>query len=109
VAFKYPYKDTYDARPYDAMADDMRSGSVITERVAQHIAETRTRPGFMATRLNNAGISAPGGGKWDWLMVRAEKERFKWEQLKKGIDLYPVSGGAVMRVGASGSWERTWG
>ncbi len=109
MAFKYPYKDTYDARPYDAMADDMRSGSVITERVARHILETHTKPGFMATRLNNAGIPAPDGGRWDWKIVSAEKARFKWELLKKGIDLFPVSCGSALRVGASGSWERTWG
>ena len=78
---RYPYKDTYDPAPYSALGGEHRAGVDITERVVDIIVTTRTRPGFMAKRLNSAGIPVPHGGEWTWIDVRdlafREKERRK--------------------------------
>jgi len=104
---KYPYKDAYDPAPYEALREDHRNGLRVEQRLADLIADTDTRPGFMATRLNNSRILAPNGGPWDWLMVRDAKDREIRERCKRGV--YPAmrdpSAYAAHMCGSEG-WKR---
>jgi hypothetical protein len=110
MALRLPYKDDYDPAPYNALGDELRNGGDVRQRVADLIVSTRTRPGFMAKRLNRAGIPAPHGGAWTWIDVRDAKDREILAQASRGNFLRSVPhGGCVMRVGRNGSWGRPWG
>ena len=75
MASRLPRKDDYDPAPYATLGDEHHNGGDVRQRVADLIVDTRTRPGFMASRLNLAGIPAPNGGEWCWITVRDLKDR----------------------------------
>ena len=74
----------YDRTPYDALAADHRAGADITQRLADLIVTSGTRPGEMARRLNRAGVPVPSGGRWEWpdvsFIYQRERERRSAQQ-----------------------------
>jgi len=88
---RLPNKDTvYDPAPYNALAQEHRDGGDVQQRVAELIVSTRTRPGFMAKRLNLADIPTPKGGRWDWITVSNAKDREKTQAIIRGWRTPPV-------------------
>jgi len=85
MARRYPYKDCdYEATIYDTLASDQRQGVDISQRLADLIADTWTRPGFMATRLNRAGVLTKAGGRWNYSYVTDVKTREKMRRTIEG-------------------------
>jgi hypothetical protein len=81
---KYPYKDTYDPAPWEQLAADYRAGFDIKQRMVEMLVNARTRPGFLAKRLNLVGIPAPNGDPWTYYEVQEVIWKEKWSQILKG-------------------------
>jgi hypothetical protein len=86
MAQRLPYKDDHDPAPYVVLGEQHRTGQDVRQAVADLIVDTRTRPGFMAKRLNLAGIPAPDGGVWTWKTVQDAKHR---EQHARALRVTP--------------------
>lgn len=62
------YKDDYDLAPWAALGSDHKAGVDTSARLIEMLTaeRRRTRPKFLAKRLNRVGIPAPHGGDWTW-------------------------------------------
>jgi hypothetical protein len=96
-----PYKRPYDPAPYDALAAQLRSGADVQQAVADLIADTVTRPGFMTARLNLASIPAPDGSPWCWLMVDDIKRRVRAKRSQRSWDAYSERVAATLAKGSA--------
>ncbi|MCC6913203.1 MAG: hypothetical protein IT566_05830 [Rhodospirillaceae bacterium] len=99
---KKPNVDHYDPAPYDALATVQRSGEDVSQRINDLIIAAHTRPGFIAKRLNRAGLRGPSNGLWTW------KDTYN-VQTKYRAQLALVNHtGSSLFIGSGGGWRPRW-